>query len=76
MSHKIWNVWFCVVYIVPLSRGQPGKGVVVGLDVVAAADIEALEEVDKKLDTGVTEDVGLVRMLEGATTELFIDSML
>ncbi len=54
--------------------GQPGKGVVVGLDVVAEADIEeALGEAEEELDTSVTEDAAFVRILEGATTELFID---
>ena len=62
------------MYVVPLSFGQPGKGVVVGLNVVAEADVEeALGEAEEELDTGVTKDVGFVRILGGATTELFVD---
>ncbi len=47
-----------------------------GLDVVAEVNIEeALVEAEAELDTGVTEDVGFVRIPEEATTELFIDRM-
>ena len=45
-----------------------------GLNVVAEVDIEeALGEAEKELDAGVTEAVGFVRILGGATTELFND---
>ena len=36
---------------------------------------EALEEAEEELDTGVTEDVGFVRILGGAVKELFTDRM-